>query len=216
MSPSSNSPQRSGPGIPASGLEAKRESVLDRLTEAFAADLVPLPDYESRVTRAQNARTAAELEAALDGLPAASAPERAGGTPQAPLGGRQPSPLPSNPIDPSIAGPSSVACIMGDRTLTGDWLSGDQVSAFTCMGSTKLDLRDTALPPDRLKIDTFAFMGEIKIFVPRGLPVRMNVFPFMGEAKASGPVVQRITPGMPYLEVSGLAFMGSIVVVAMD
>jgi hypothetical protein len=113
-------------------------------------------------------------------------------------------------------GQASLVCVMGDRQMTGDWLSGDKVDSFTLMGSTKLDLRDVALPAGRLKIDAFCLMGEIKIIVPRGLPVRLNAFPFMGEARLGRDVGSRVEPGRPYVEVSGFAMMGSIVVVAAD
>jgi hypothetical protein len=221
MSPSSNDLQRSHPGAPAIDLDENREAVLDRLTEAFASDLVPIEDYESRVSLAQNARSEAELDASLHGLPAGAADRarKASAAREAPAARRDQgsfAPRAANPIDSRIAGSSSVACVMGDRTLNGDWVTGDQVGAFTLMGSTKLDLRDTALPPGRLKIDAFVLMGEIKIVVPRCLPVRMSAFPFMGEANASREVERRIEPDKPYVEVSGVAMMGSITVVAMD
>jgi predicted membrane protein len=82
------------------------------------------------------------------------------------------------------------------------------------MGSTTLDLRDTVLPPGRLKIDALAIMGELKIIVPPGLPVKMTAFPFMGEANVHRSVERRVVRGEPYLEGSGVALMGSIVVKA--
>ena len=57
-------------------------------------------------------------------------------------------------------------------------------------------------------------MGEIRILVPRGLPVRMSAFPFMGEANIHASVEQRVDRALPWVDVSGVAFMGSIVVKA--
>jgi hypothetical protein len=195
-------------------LERLRQSVLDQLTEAYASDLVSLESYETRAGLVQGASTARELDQAMEGLkarrPAPASRER----PRAPID-REPARAP-NRIDDSLSGVYNIACVMGDRQLTGDWLDGDQVGSFTMMGSTKIDLRDTALPPGRLKIDAFCLMGETKIIVPRGLPVRLNVFPFMGEAKLARDVRSRVLPGEPFVEVNGFAMMGSLVVVAAD
>ena len=116
------------------------------------------------------------------------------------------------PVEEKSGSPEFSLCIMGDRKLAGDWLNSDQATSFTLMGSTTLDLRGTVLPPGRLKIDAMAIMGEIQILVPPGLPVKMSAFPFMGEATVKGAVEQRIVPGMPWVDVSGIALMGSIVV----
>jgi len=189
-------------------IERRREAALDRLTEAFAADRIHMEDYESRVAVAQNARDDAELARALAGLPALG-DARSGFS-----AGR--AAAPGNRIDTRLSGGSNIACVMGERRLEGDWLSGDRVSSATIMGSTSLDLRGTALPPGRLKIEAFVFMGELSIVVPRGLGVRLNVFPFMGDARMDRDVETRIEPGKPYLEIGGFAMMGSIRVVSGD
>ncbi|MGO8695339.1 MAG: DUF1707 domain-containing protein [Rectinemataceae bacterium] len=181
-------------------LEGKREAILDRLTEAFAADRIHMEEYESRVAIAQNAHSDSELAGALSGLDA-SKTESLG----SPSAGWM-----SNRIDAHMSGSSSIACVMGERRLAGDWLSGDRVGSFTFMGSTRLDLLATALPAGRLKIDAFIFMGELQVVVPRGLPVRMNAFPFMGDARVDRDVNQRIEAGKPYVEIDGFAMMGSL------
>lgn len=202
-------------------LDERRERALEGLTTAFAADRISLDDYESRAAAVQRVTTLAELDALVDDLPAVAAPasgreaapRRPARAPQAP---RAPE-MPRAPrVDPGLAGSSTVACIMGDRHLQGDWLSGDRVESFTVMGSTKIDLRDTALPDGRLRIEAFVLMGDLKIIVPRGLPVRLSAFPFMGDAKVGRDVTQRHNPGEPHLVVDGFVMMGSLNVVAMD
>ena len=107
-------------------------------------------------------------------------------------------------------------CIMGDRSHTGNWLTSDRVTAFTVMGSTKLDLRDSDLPPGPVRIEVFTLMGETKIIVPRDLPVRMNAFAFMGESKAARDVDQQVRGAATWVEISGFVMMGSVDVRAMD
>lgn len=192
-------------------LEARRQLALDRLTEAFASDLITMDGYEGRVSRVQGADGPEAIDEAVSDLPQVSpragksAPERSS---------RRKSPeLYSNAVDSRLRGEESVSCIMGNRVLSGDWLSGDKVGVFTLMGSTKIDLMDTALPPGRLRIDAFCLMGDIKVVVPRGLPVKMNGLPIMGNAHVAREVERHIERGSPYVEVSGLTLMGNIVIV---
>ena len=59
-------------------------------------------------------------------------------------------------------------------------------------------------------------MGEIVITVPRGLAVRLNASPFMGEVGANREVTQRAAPGEPVIQIDGFVFMGSLRVIAAD
>lgn len=192
-------------------LEDRRQLALDRLTEAFASDVVTMEAYETRVASVQRARLPEEIDEVVADLPDQPAATRA-----APSRGDRTTTFAAlrNRIDPRLRGEESVACVMGNRSLQGDWLSGDKLSVFTLMGNASIDLRDTALPPGRLKIDAFCMMGNIKVIVPRGLPVRMNSFPFMGNAQVGRDVDRRVDRGSPWVEVNGFSMMGNLMVVA--
>lgn len=201
-------------------LESRRELALERLTTAFAEDRMSMEDYELRATAVQRADDAEELARLVADLPESAPAGRYPAAPRSP-GAPRPPRAPERPsaplrVDPGLSGGSTVACVMGERNLQGDWLNGDKVDAFTLMGSTKLDLRDTALPEGRLRIEVFCLMGETKVVVPRGLPVRIRAFPFMGEARAARDVDQRIDRDGPYVDIEGFVMMGSLVVVAAD
>ncbi len=189
-------------------LEVERERGLEALTRAYTSDAISVTDFERRAGLVQQAKDSASIRELVADLPqeapGASLPSRGG---PSSLGRR---------TDPSLAGSQSIACVMGDRHMQGDWLSGDRVQSFTLMGSTKLDLRDVALPPGGLRIDLSVVMGETVVVVPRGLAVRLSAFPFMGEASAARDVAQRAAPGEPLLVIEGFAFMGSIRVIASD
>jgi hypothetical protein len=203
-----NYPDRDGGGKPRDPVEASREHGLQTITKAFASDLISMEEYERRAGSLQKARSPEEVDLVIADLPAAA--------PQ----GRSPAPAPRSAVAPrvdeSLSGSQTLACVMGERHLQGDWLNGDRVESFTLMGSTKIDLREVALPGERLKIEAFVLMGETRVIVPRGMAVRLNVFPFMGEAVAKRDVNQRVTPGEPYVLIEGFVMMGSLVVVAQD
>jgi hypothetical protein len=207
-------------------MDQTRQDALDAITSAFAHGRITIEDYEARAEKIQKAKLPVEIDAQTLGLPRpelpreapeASSPRRAGirsAFTRASV--RRPDAAPARDlfVEERHGSPDFSLCVMGERKLAGDWLNSDQATSFTLMGSTTLDLSNTALPPGRLKIDAIAVMGEIRILVPRGLPVRMSAFPFMGEANVHASVEQRVDRGQPWVDVSGIAFMGSIIVKA--
>ncbi len=199
--------------IPQGSLEPMRQDVIDRLTSAFANDTINIDEYERRVAEASAAATTGDLERIAFNLPATQkrADER----------DKRSQPAPNSfsyRRDASIVGntPITTGCVMGDRSMTGNWLSSDRVSSFTVMGSTKLDLREVDLPPGPVRIEAFTLMGETRVIVPRGLPVRLTSFAFMGESRAGREVNQQVHGAETWVEISGFAMMGSVTVNAKD
>ncbi len=191
------------------GLEAERQCVIDRLTDAFAADTITMDEYERRASAVSAATSLDELQRITYDLPAqARHPSNTDRRPGGSGGG----------IDNSIIGatPVMTACIMSDRTMTGDWLSSDQVSSFTVMGSTRLDLRDADLPAGPIRIEVFTLMGDTRIIVPPDLPVHLKAFAFMGDSKAGREVRQKTGGARSWVEISGFVMMGSLTVRATD
>ena len=197
-------------------LDTARERALDLLTAAYAQDRLPLDDYERRARAVQQARDAGDIALITADLPV-SAPDTA--TRQAPGARPDASPHASPhrfPVEPKHGPQETIACIMSDRRMSGDWLASDAVTGLTIMGSTTMDLRDTTLPPGRLRIELLTLMGETKIIVPPGLPVRLSAFPLMAEARLDDRVPRRVDPDSPWVEVSGMAVMGEIRVIVKD
>jgi hypothetical protein len=201
-------------------LERSRQKALDIITDAFAGGAMPIEEYEKRAGRIQNAVRMEEIRLCVADLPIDPLPGRApsGKTPASRPASADPAfrTQPDFLVEARGKGNDTVACVMGERHMAGDWLNTDTVSSFTLMGSTTLDLRNTAIPPGRLKIDAFTLMGEITVIVPRGLPVKLSAFPFMGEARIAPNVEQRISRSESWVEVSGFALMGSIRVRSAD
>lgn len=204
-------------------MERERQSALDTITSAFATGKISIEEYEARADVIQKANALADIDAQTLGLPQPELARDSSGRGQ-PVAGYETRPSSRRParepayraedlfVEERHGSPEFSLCVMGDRKLQGDWLNADHATSLTLMGSTTLDLRDTALPPGRLRIDALAVMGEIKIIVPRGLPVKMSAFPFMGEANVHASVERRVDRRNPWVEVSGVALMGSIVV----
>ncbi|HUW69280.1 MAG TPA: LiaF domain-containing protein [bacterium] len=190
-------------------LEAERQFVIDRLTDAFAADTITMDEYERCASAVSAANNIDELERIAFDVPI---------TTERPVNPQRRAVSSGRAIDNSIVGavPVMTACIMSDRTMTGNWLSSDRVSSFTVMGSTKLDLRDVDLPTGPIRIEVFTLMGDTKIIVPVDLPVHLNVFAFMGDSKAGREVRQKTGGARSWVEISGFVMMGSLAVRASD
>lgn len=187
--------------MPSTDLEKLRQDGLDALTDAFSGGAIEMEEYERRAGGIQASRSPEELQEALSGLPR-----------------RRPAARKDSPAGnaPRSGSSEMVVSVMSERRMSGDWLSGDAVSNLTIMGASVFDLRETALPYGRLRIEVFTLMGETRVIVPRGIPVRLSAFPLMGEAKLGPGIDRRIDPHAPWIEVSGMVIMGSIVVQAAD
>jgi len=196
-----------------SHLETSRQDVIERLTGAFAGDTINIDEYERLVSEASAAATVGDLDRIAFNLPAAQKHTREGSMPSQPAANSF-----SYRRDSSIVGntPVTTGCVMGDRNMTGNWLSSDRVSSFTVMGSTRLDLREVDLPPGPVRIEAFTLMGETRVIVPRGLPVKLNAFAFMGESRAGREVNQKTHGAETWVEITGFAMMGSVTVNAKD
>jgi hypothetical protein len=194
-------------------LEALKQGAIDRLTEAFAQDIISMDEYERRAGLASAANKASELELLTVDLPQLR--------PQAAPGSRTreraaPAPMARRNYDLVGSPAVTTGCIMGDRNMTGNWLTSDRVSSFTVMGSTKLDLRDVDLPPGPIRIEVFTLMGDTRIIVPRDLPVRMSAFSLMADSRIDRNVNQQTRGAECWVEVSGFIMMGDVKVVAAD
>lgn len=196
-----------------SSLEPERQRALDAITSAFSTGSITLEEYEHRAGLIQNAKSAGEIAVQTGDLPQAAMPP-ADEMPADTRSEANPEPRRPSEIWAGQGGgsPEFVLSIMSERRMRGNWLNGNSAISFTLMGSTTLDLREVALPPGPVQINAVAIMGEIRIIVPEWLPVRMSAFPFMGEAKIHDDVNQRADRSETWVQVSGLAFMGSIVV----
>ncbi len=213
------------PQTRADDMERRRQDAIDALTAAFAGNIISMEEYERRAGLASAADFPEALDEVIADLPATRpANNTAGsasrnGTYNATRSATRANEAPykhQSTRDLSSAPPLTTGCVMGDRNLTGNWLTSNKVSSFTVMGSTKLDLRDSDLPLGPINVEVFTLMGETKIIVPPGLPVRMNAFAFMAESTAHRSVNQQVHGAETWVEISGFVMMGSVVVKAMD
>jgi len=210
-------------------MEKRRHQLIDRLTERYAKDELPLTEYERLVQDAQNAvemQDLAVVETIVGGSgysagnqsaaarqrktvprgPQAPFVPQAAEPHQAPVYAPQP---PDSPFYSPDLVQSSVS-ILADRRHTGKWLKKPTVAAISILGSQIFDFRGIDLPVGITTLEALAILGSIEIIVPTNLAVRMEVLPVAGDATVDKDVESGERPGEPVLVVTGNAILGSV------
>lgn len=83
---------------------------------------------------------------------------------------------------------------------------GGRVTAS--FGHIRLDLSNIEIQGEaRVQVD--ASFGEIEIAMPRNMPYKTSVSPFLGSFENHAPIVP-VTAGQPYLEITGTTSFGSV------
>ena len=110
-------------------------------------------------------------------------------------------------MDSPSAGHATAMTLMSTRKLSGEALA-QRTSAVTVMGSTLLDYQGFQLKGN-LFIELTVIMGEVTILLPKGIKVRSEVVPVMGESHVD-PQLLTASDNAPVLKLTGVVVMGSL------
>jgi hypothetical protein len=111
---------------------------------------------------------------------------------------------------PSPAKSSTMLAIMSAvERGNSRWVVPAKNRVVALMGECKLDLSEATLTSPVTTIEARLVMGALKIRVPEGVTVELEVLTLMGEAKSRvvGPPPK---PGAPVVRVTGFALMGTV------
>jgi len=182
-------------------VDAARERVVQLLTDRYADDSLSLVDFETRLDALYRVTDVAALEAMAASL-AVAAPMPAAGQSVAP----PPAALPS-----ARATFDRIFAFMSNTMRRGAWRVPHRLRVAAVMSEVRIDLRDAELPAT-LEIEVLAIMSAVKVTVPSGVEVVLDVTPVMGAVadrtngvpSAGGPrVVLRGTGIMAEVTVTG-------------
>jgi hypothetical protein len=152
----------------------RRDLIVQRLSNAFAAGRIEMEDLERRLEVAMRAQTAAELESAMKGLEAG---------PQAaqPESDVEPALVPAPPFgaDRPKASRHTFAVLSG-TTRRGRWMPAQQHVVHAIMGGAKLDLREAELLPGITEIRVHVLMGGVSIIVSPDVDVEVEGWAILG------------------------------------
>ena len=172
--------------------DREREEVVELLGQAAAEGRLTLDEYAERAGAAHASQTRGELaKLTLD-------------PPSAP--GRQP----AVPAAPAGTTPERLVAVFGSEVRKGAWPAPEQIEARAIFGSCRIELHETKLPGQLIRVNAEAIFGEVTIIVPEGTEVRLTGSAVFGskESKMRGPVV----PGAPVIEVSCRVIFGEVTV----
>lgn len=162
------------------------------LTDAAGDGRLTLGEHSERTERAYSARTLGELAVLTSDLAAASA----------------------QPIRLDTRRP--VAGIFARERRDGRWVVPERLAVTAICGEVVLDLREALMQSRRVTVFATLVGGTLKLIVPDGVAVEVTGTAVLsrksGQAdpKSAGPATP---PGMPVIEVRGLALGGRVKVV---
>jgi DUF1707 SHOCT-like domain len=164
--------------------DADRERTVRTLGEHHSVGRITYEEFLERMDRAYEARTAEELEALTQDLPATAAA--------------------TAPARPGKKRRWLVSVMSGsDRT---EEVAPEHSVVLDVMGGSDLDLRHAQFPEGETTVTAIAIMGGSDIWVPEGSRVELSGFAFMGGND------NRVAPGGsgPLIRVRAWSLMGGI------
>lgn len=200
-------------------MEVQRQRVLDELTRAWSADTIDMEDYEQLVEEAQRATRLEELDRLMHRIgstaPVSIEEEFPADKDTAPSQGAEhdDSPATNTREQPQQGLSNRVqqsSCIFSSREFRGDWLNEAILADTTILGSSVYDFRDCWFPAKEIRLEVMTVLGSVEIIVPKGVAVRMDAVPVLGEATIHKSVKTRVEEAKAVLIVSGSIMLGSV------
>jgi hypothetical protein len=173
---------------------AQREQIVQLLCTHFANDHLTVEELESRLDRAYQARSIAELSALIEGLPAAIADAPASATAPA-----------SAALVPARG---RIGAVFGSTERRGAMVVPAHLQVTAVFGSVELDLRKAMFGPGVTEIHASAVLGSIALYVPPGVQVESDGSPVLGSFEVNLP--EGVSGPGPVVRITGRAVLGSV------
>ncbi|AEV73853.1 protein of unknown function (DUF1707) [Mycolicibacterium rhodesiae NBB3] len=159
------------------------------LADAAAHGLLPLNEYEDRLTRAYAAQTYDELDRLSADLPGASSRGLTGG-----------------PVRPAPS--TMLLAIMSGFERRGRWNVPKRLTTFALFGGGVVDLRYADFTSPEVEIRSYSIFGGQTILVPPEVNVDLRGVGVMGSFDHS--VSGDGSPGAPCVRIRGFSLWGSV------
>lgn len=184
----------------------EREETIARLTDAFAADLIDVDEFEDRVDKAHQASDIKALVSLRADVSTPPHTEHAAHTNAL------------QPVNKSVqealvlSQPKAkwVLAIVGGAERKGQWRVPKKLRVTSVMGGAVIDFREALMAPGLTEINVMALMGSVEIIVPPTLAVECEGWGIAGafESLDRFPVVA--DPERPFLRIKGMAVAGAV------
>lgn len=195
--------------VPLSSLARARELKIEELSAYFASDDLSLEDLERRIEQVYRAGSVAELETITADLKGAA---------------MVPADYVRANVVPGKAGVPTTYEVPAARMLSfmsstkrvGRWALARKLDLAAIMSDTRIDLTQAVLHPGVSDIEMRAVMASLKIIVPEGIRVIVDVHSIMSSVRSRA---NELLPDMPMhgtepvIRLTGFALMADVKVV---
>lgn len=183
-----------------------RERVIQRLSEAFAHDLISVEELEGRLEQVYRAQSPAEAEA----LAADLGPASTSGSSETKSGAnRGDMPAGLIPIHDRFVS------VFSSSSRRGVWSVPHQFDVLALFSETVVDLTAASLPGDLVDMNVRAFAASVKIIVPPGLRVVNRIGALLASVSSETELdLAPMVPGSPVIRITGFSLMANVEIVA--
>ncbi len=183
-------------------LEALRQQLVERLTEAYANDEIELEEFEVRVERAEGSADQASLEEQLADLGGASAASTA----------LTPGTSTALVLVEEVPEKRSLVTVFGSVTRNKRWTVPRRLRVVSIFGGTDLDFREARLAPGVTEIHVVSVMAGVQVLVPPDLPVEVDGTGILGAFEETGDVLDAGAASACRLRITGFALLSGVAV----
>jgi Cell wall-active antibiotics response 4TMS YvqF/Domain of unknown function (DUF1707) len=182
--------------VPAA-LAARKDNIVDRLTQAFADDVIDLDEFDRRTELVHQSSN----DAALDSL-VADLPTQVAVAPIAAL------------VPARSASGNKISVIFGSVERDGEWSVPAKLQVRSIFSSCQLDFREARFTAAVTDIHLGATFANIEIIVPPNVAVEFDVGAVLGSAESKLEPHSNLPSDAPQLRFTGRTIFGSIEVSA--
>jgi hypothetical protein len=197
--------------VPVPSLARAREQKINELSVHFANDDLSLEDLERRIEQVYKAGSVAELESITSDLTRATAAPVAPATQLPRLRGAD-----ARANVPVAHQGTRLLAFMSTTRRVGRWVVPPKLDVLAVMSDTKLDLTHAVLPAGMMDFEIRAVMASLKMIVPPGVRVMVDMHSIMSSVRSRADEVDVDVPpsaSAPVIRLTGYAVMADIQVV---
>jgi hypothetical protein len=182
-------------------IEERKEKAIDRLSDSFAKNRLPLEEYERLVEYINKIESERELVLVEKIVAEHDAPET-------PVYDDDEEDEPD--YHPRPFRSSGNVAILSSRNFSGPLKSGSEFVSI--LGSGNIRIRKADLSKRQTVLNVVSILGDCVISVESGIRVNNKAIPILGSSSVNNKVNKQAQEGEPELVIAGIAVLSSIAV----
>ncbi|MBP9085820.1 MAG: DUF1707 domain-containing protein [Kofleriaceae bacterium] len=186
-------------------LAQQRETVVQQLTDAFAADIIDVEEFERRIGLAHQSNEPTALQRLVQDLPESTSANTAAS-------------LAVSPAQQVVAlartdTQKSMTVILSSVNKDGPWQVPALLKVRAALGASVLDFRQAQFDSAHTELRLHLSLGNVEIIVPPTMNVEIDATAILGSIERKGPAPTAPIargPNTPTLRITGYAILSSV------